>query len=57
MHLKNSIKPKWESRMPEKNDEKSHKRKSFSFYKESLFSLDNYIWYEKWSSFIILSLI
>ena len=57
MHLKNSIKPKWESRMSEKNDEKSHKRKSFSFYKESLFSLDNYVWYEKWSSFIILSLI
>ena len=40
-----------------KNDEKSHKHKSFFSRKESLFSLGNYVWDEKWPSFIILSLI
>ena len=60
MHLKNSIKPKWESRRSKnakKNDEKSHKHKSFPSCKESLFNLGNYVWDEKWPSFIILSLI
>ena len=53
MHLKNSIKPKWESRM----SKNAKKKWSFPSCKESLFSLGNYVWDEKWPSFIILSLI
>ena len=57
MHLKNSIKSKQESRK-QKNDEKLHTHESFfSSCKESLFSLGNYVWNEKLSSFIIPSLI
>ena len=37
-----------------KNDEKLQ---SYFSYKDSLFSLGNYVWDEKWPSFIILSLI
>ena len=41
----------------EKMMKKLHKHKSFFSCKESLFSLVNYVSYEKWSFFIILSLI
>ena len=59
MHLKNSTKSKRESRKKnvEKMMKKLHKHKSFFSCKESLFSLGNYVWDEKWPSFIIPSLI
>ena len=37
----------------EKMTKKLQKHKSFFSSKESLFSLGNYVWDEKWSSFII----
>ena len=59
MHLKNLIKSKRESRKKnvEKMMKKLHKHKSFFSYKELLFNLGNYVWDEKWPSFITLSLI
>ena len=57
MHLKNSIKPKWESRMSKKMMKNRINTNHFPFCKELLFSLGNYVWDEKWPSFIIPSLI
>ena len=57
MHLKNSIKSKRKSRKP--NSKKFKKMKNCYLFprQELLFSLGNYVWDEKWSSFIIPSLI
>ena len=61
MYLKNSINSKQESRKQNKcwkNDENCiHTNHFFSSYKESLFSLGDYVWDEKWPSFITPSLI
>ena len=57
MHLRNSIKSKRELKRPNsKNVEKNcNKHNSFFSYKELLFSLADYVWDEKWQSFIIPS--
>ena len=59
MHLKNSTESKQKSRKSNSKNvlKKLHKNKSFVSCKELLFSLGNYVWDEKWPSFIILSMI
>ena len=58
MHLKIrlSLNENQENQKCVENNEKLYKHKSFFSCKESLFSLGNYVWNEKWPSFIILSL-
>ena len=52
MKIKKAEKKCWEN-----GKKKLHEHKSFFSYKESLFSLGNYVWDEKWPSFIIPPLI